>query len=221
MITPKRKTAYKVWINDLIKGNFVKVTYEWESNYVELRGLKVSRVNLIGVIIDSFVQENYVSLIVDDGSANLRLMLWGEAVSLVSNLGIGDIVLVIGKVKDYNNSIYVTPDFVRKIDNPLWLKVRKKELINLFGEPLKFKDKLEELDEQNTDFIEEKVVDEPSFNKREKVISLIEKLDDSNGVPIEKLIKESGFDNDILNVINDLIKEGEIFQLKEGIVKLV
>ena len=41
MITPKRKTAYKVWINDLIKGNFVKVTYEWESNYVELRGLKV------------------------------------------------------------------------------------------------------------------------------------------------------------------------------------
>ena len=221
MITPKRKTAYKVWINDLIKGNFVKVTYEWESNYVELRGLKVSRVNLIGVIIDSFVQENYVSLIVDDGSANLRLMLWGEAVSLVSNLGIGDIVLVIGKVKDYNNSIYVTPDFVRKIDNPLWLKVRKKELINLFGEPLKFNNKLEELDEQNTDFIEEKVVDEPSFNKREKVISLIEKLDDSNGVPIEKLIKESGFDNDILNVINDLIKEGEIFQLKEGIVKLV
>src|SRR3989339_1539867 len=134
MDTIKRNVAYKIWIADLIKGNYFKGQEQFESGYVEIRNQKISRVNIVGSIVDKFTNENSLSFNLDDGSGVLRLRIWNEGTNAFSDVEVGDIVLVVGKVKEYNGFVYITPEIIRKIDNPLWLKVRKLELVKLYGE---------------------------------------------------------------------------------------
>ena len=98
-----------------------------------INGKKVSRVNLVGCVIDKFTGENYISANLDDSSGVISLKLWQENTSLFLNVDVGDLVLIVGKLKEYNNSRYVTPEVVRKLDNPLWLKIRKLELTREYG----------------------------------------------------------------------------------------
>ena len=58
MDTIKRNVAYKIWIADLIKGNYFKGQEQFESGYVEIRNQKISRVNIVGSIVDKFTNEN-------------------------------------------------------------------------------------------------------------------------------------------------------------------
>ena len=51
MDTIKRNVAYKIWIADLIKGNYFKGQEQFESGYVEIRNQKISRVILLEVML--------------------------------------------------------------------------------------------------------------------------------------------------------------------------
>ena len=138
----QRQTAFKVWISSLLSGKYTKGTEQFEAGFIEVNNTKVSRVNLIGIIIDKFEAETQVSLTLDDGSGSIRVKAWNENISLMTGFNIGDLVIVVGKVKEYNNQVYVTPEIVKNLDNPLWLKVRKLELSKTFGEQLELSQKL-------------------------------------------------------------------------------
>jgi len=225
METVQRNTAYKVWIADLISGRYVKGQEQFESGYVEIKGNKISRVNIVGGVIDKFLGNNYVSVNLDDGSGVLRLKVWNEFVSLFSEVSVGDLVLIVGKVRDYNNSIYVAPEVVRKLDNPLWFKARKLELTKMYGEVQRVENVTPEVsvgnsedDEMVMNVVEEKMGD--SGSSREVLLSLIEKLDFGDGADLGEVVKKSGF-NEANKIIEDLLRDGEVFEIHKGKLRVM
>ena len=225
METVQRNTAYKVWIADLISGRYVKGQEQFESGYVEIKGNKISRVNIVGGVIDKFSGNNYVSVNLDDGSGVLRLKVWNEFVSLFSEVSVGDLVLIVGKVRDYNNSIYVAPEVVRKLDNPLWFKARKLELTKKYGEVQRVENVTPEVsvgnsedDEMVMNVVEEKMGD--SGSSREVLLSLIEKLDFGDGADLGEVVKKSGF-NEANQIVEDLLRDGEVFEIHKGKLRVM
>lgn len=224
MESVKRNTAYKVWIADLVSGKYAKGQEQYDAGYVEIKDLKVSRVNVVGSIVDKFTNDNSTSFNLDDGSGVLRLRSWSENANAFSDVEVGDIVLVVGKVKEYNGSVYVTPEIIRKIENPLWLKVRKLELVKLYGEVTRvenassYSNQEVSEDEITMNVVEEKVSN--SENSRERLLSLIEQYDFGDGADTEEVIKKSAFP-EAKGLIEELLKDGEIFELHKGKLRVM
>lgn len=221
----QRQTAHKIWISSLLTGNYVKTTGEWEPNYIETNNLKISRVNVIAHIVDKFVKpdNSYISLTLDDGSGKLSVKAWKEDVALL-DYHVGELLLVVGKIKDFNNQFYLVPEVVTKLDNPLWAKLRNLELKKMYGEAQIHvaQERVQETprvqeEEFTMQVIEEKVTNEVSGNKRQKLLDMIEQLDTNNGADQQIVISQSGIEQgEAQKLLDNLIKEGEIFEIHPG-----
>lgn len=220
-IFQQRQTAYKLWIGDLISAKFEKREGDMPLNYVDVKGKKVSRVNLVGSVVFKFENEDktYLSVTIDDGSGNVRLKTWREDSEILRALNIGDSVLVIGKPRNFNNEIYIVPEIVKRLENEKWLELRKLELVKEYGA---FKEEVV-TDIETMKVVEEKVVsDEPTESARRRIIDLVEKHSDEFGADIDIIISTSGIDEkDCEEIIDDLLKEGEVFSPKAGKIKLI
>ncbi len=195
----QRQVAYRVSIDELQKGQFVKGAGEWDSNYVVVDGKKISRVNIIGAIIEMLKNEDnsYFTALVDDGSGNIRIRGWKEEINLFDGLNVGDLVLLVGKIKDYTGAIYITPEIVRKLENKKWLELRKIEM------------------KQNGSIT---VVDD----LRSAIVDKLKELDNQEGIEISELsrllrIAEEEVEKDI----EVLIKDGEVYQVRPGFLRLM
>ena len=71
-----RNTAYKLWISDINNSNYVKSLGEFEPNYIEFNNKRVSRVNIIAVVISKYETENYSSITLDDRSSQISAKSW-------------------------------------------------------------------------------------------------------------------------------------------------
>jgi len=206
----KRHTAYKVWIGGIHKNPIVRD--ENGSSKISIGSLQVARVNLIGGVIDAFKSENYGSLLVDDGSGTIRLKVWGEDLGLFEDKQVGDLVLVVGRVGEFNEERYVRPEIVRKISTD-WALLRRLELVQKFGAPKK-----EEKVEVSVKDQPQKEV-EPSLAAREAILNTIEKLEE---VDEAKLVEACAMPREkVMVALNDLLKEGEVFSPKKGLYRLV
>ncbi len=215
----KRQVAFKVYISDIINGEYVKQE-GWNPNYVILDDKKVSRVNLLATVVSKFSSEdgNYAALTLDDGTETIRVKAFGPDVMKVREIGIGNIVSFIGKVKQYNNETYLAPEGVRKVDDINWILVRKLEL----GKPRKIAGmngkKIKVISE---DEAREKLKEEDK-NITEKVANLIRALDKGEGAEIDQVIAGSGLDEDeAKNIIISLLKSGDVYEPKKGKLKML
>ena len=133
----KRQTAYRVWLRDI---------HSSESQVDETSGLKIFsaygkhivRVNVIGSVIGYFYSGGYGSLVIDDGSAQVRLKVWADDLSLVEGRDIGDFVLIIGRIAEFKGERYIRPEIVRLISLD-WALLRRLELMKEYGVPIKKK----------------------------------------------------------------------------------
>ncbi len=201
----KRQTAYKFWIKKILG-----VKWELDEEGIlrfDIGGLKVSRVNLIGNVINKYEGNNYSYLTIDDGSGQIRLKVWGDDIKLLNKPRIGDTVLVVGKISQSQGEIFIRPEIVRVIDK-LWLKVRKRELEKAFGE-------LEKIEEAES--VEEEVVEDQKIIAKGKILNIIEKEASEDGIDMIEVIKKSGIrEDEAEEIINELLKEGEIFETRPG-----
>ncbi len=224
-----RQTAYKVWIADLVNGEYITPSGEWEPSYIKIKDKKVSRVNIIANVISKYQNEDstYISLTIDDGSENIQIKAWNEDAILLKEVNIGDMILTVSRVRQYNNNIYLVPEIVKKLDKPEWITLRKLELISEYGERTQHEKPIVEtpqtIQEDQPELIEEEVVEDvASQSKRQKLLNLIEKNDNGDGVEINLVVEEAGFEEQTTtSLIQDLLKEGEIFEIKPGRVKLI
>ncbi|MFA4887212.1 MAG: hypothetical protein WC595_03295 [Candidatus Nanoarchaeia archaeon] len=221
----QRQTAYKIWISNLLSGTYTHSAGEWEPNYIQSDDKKISRVNLIGHVVDKFVKAEQTSttLLIDDGTEKIPIRAWKEESAFLAGFEVGDLLLVIAKVRDYNNRIYLTPEIITKLDNPLWAKLRNLELKKLLGEAKSYARDIiresiqtERKEETNNLIIEEKVVNEP-VNQRQLLLDLIEKLDTNNGADQHLVLQQAHISSeDAKELLDNLIKEGEIFEIHPG-----
>ncbi|MBU0929822.1 MAG: hypothetical protein KJ623_02015 [Nanoarchaeota archaeon] len=121
-----RDIAYRTWIKDLKNGAFFEKQSELEPNYILINNKKISRVYLIASVIQKFENEDssYANITIDDGSSDIRLKVWKNDVELISDILISNLILVIGKIKKYEDEIYIVPEIVKKVD-PNWELVHK------------------------------------------------------------------------------------------------
>jgi len=118
----QRQTAIKTNIKNIILGKYVQ-TSEQEANYLlGANQQKLYRINLIAIIVQKEQTTSITNLMLDDGSGKISIRSF-EKNKNVDQSNIGNVILVVGKARSYNDEIYISPEIVKKID-PLWLKIR-------------------------------------------------------------------------------------------------
>ncbi len=226
----KRQTAFKIWIANLINGQFIKQPGEWDPNFVLCSDVKVSRVNILAIVISSEFGENVGSVTLDDGSATIQLRAFKEDVGALREVNIGDVVLVIGRPREFQGSLYITPEIIKKVDNPAWMNVRKLELTKLFGapqtvvkQPVPVATPPEQIvvNTEGTSTPQTPPQNPATESGRQKVLNIIEKASEA-GMSVEEVITVSQLsDSEVDGIVQELLKDGEIYMPKPGQVKIV
>jgi len=145
----KRLVAKKVRVCDIIDGKFFYGSKEEmkPSFVITSLGEKVSRVNIVATVIDKFVSEdeNYATLTIDDGTGAIRVKAFGENVKLFEKIERADLVLIIGKLKEYGGEVYINCEFAKKIEDPNYESFRRLEILYKLIRQKKAVEKLKEL----------------------------------------------------------------------------
>jgi RPA family protein len=240
----KRLPAKKVRIFDIANGKFFPGNKEgMKASYlITPFGEKISRVNLVGTVTDKFLSEdeNYSAITIDDGSESIRIKGFREKVGFLKNLELGDLVLAIGKIKEFGGEIYVNAEIVRKINDPNFENLRKLEILEKLIQQKKIVEEIKILadktsEEELKNYVKQKFdLDEESLRTilefkqiekvdyKPKVRELIESLDRGDGVEISKILDLCNLPENIIeNVINELLSSGVLFEPKPGVLKKV
>ena len=240
----KRLTAKKVRISDITNGRYFPGSREsMEPSYVITPlGEKISRVNIIATITDKFLSDdgNYSSITIDDGTDATRAKVFREDVKMFEKLKKGELVIVIGKVKEYQNEIYINAEVAKTVE-PNYKSLRRLEILEHLNEQKKLIQTLRKIktylgdeDIANEELkkyakkmgIEEEAL-EVIFEKKEpdykpKILEVIASLDDGTGVEIVKLFEISKLpDNVIERAIDELLADGYLFEPTPGKFKKV
>ena len=222
----QRQTAYKIWVSNILNNKLIKEEDgEFKQSYIIINNKKIIRVNIIATVvqISKSTEKQYISIIIDDTSGQIRIKTWNEDTALLNDLNVADTILLIGRVREYNQEIYITPEIVKQVD-PLFELQRKLELmqdLNLKENPL-IKETENTYSENNAaaTLITEERIQQPIEQLKRKVINIIEKLDKDNGADMLDIIKESKLEKLLLDkVIEELIKQGDIYQIAQNKLK--
>ena len=207
----KRQVAYKVRIKDILNSRYVKED-GWQPNYIEVNGNKVSRVNLIGTVVLKIDKDN---ALLDDGSGKISLRVF-ENNRFFEKIDIGDVILLIGRPREFGSEKYIMPEILKKVNDTMWINVRKTELA------LNNKNSVENPKEEKKEEVMKKVAVEEveDENTSEKIFNFIKKSDRGEGVDMAEIL--DNIDNrDAEKMINKLLENGEIFEITPGKFKVL
>jgi RPA family protein len=241
-----RQTTVKARISDLVNSKFVKKEGLEPSYVLTELGQKISRANLVGTIVDKFMSEdgNYSSVTLDDDSDSIRIKAFKDDSKIFDNMEIGDLVMVIGKVREYAGENYIIPEIVKKIANPNYESLHKLEILKQFLKQKKDlenikkdKDKFANLEELKAFVKKEYYIDgdtvdavleflsteeETKEDYKPLLLETLEKLDKGEGVEFKKLLGESKLPENVFEeVVNELLSEGICYEPSPGVMKKV
>ena len=212
----KRQVAHKLRIQDVIQSPYVKQEGEWSPNYIEWNGVQVSRVNIIGVVVFADAQDNTVkSITIDDGTGKILVRSFDEQYTF-SNAQVGDMVLLIGRVREYNNEKYIMAEIVKHIDKQ-WVEVRKLELGSVTMVVSASPTDQEVATSKEAAVVPQEAVEESATDV---LLNLIREYDKGEGATTEEIIAQSN-NGDAEKIITSLLLEGEIFEVKPGRLKVL
>jgi hypothetical protein len=234
-----RETAFVVAIHDLLSGQYV-AREGWEPNFVETARGRVSRANILATVVGI---EDARSIILDDGTGSMSCRAFEKDLFCK----VGDVVLVIGRPRQFSGSLFFMPEILRVTD-PLWIEHRKKVLGTTTTE--------KKGDVAPASTIEKARVEETAYNKQvfektapdtktitqntpvqkiqvqestpelaparvssENILDTISRLDNGDGVDIDEVIAIHGESAEVK--ITKLIEEGHVFACRPGRVKVL
>ena len=212
----KRQIAYNVCVGEISQGDYVK-EIGWLPNYILIRGYKVSRVNLIGVVVNIAEQEDKKEFLLEDCTGRIAIRSF-EAMENLSKLRVGEIVKVVGRPREFNTEKYIVPEIVKEV-NKGWFELRSLELNSCEQNKL---DKKVKVVESFKDVVVEEIkpVKEDILKKYidpEEVIKQIKLLDNGEGADYEDVLSKIKDEK----LIQMLLEDGEIFEIKPGKLKLL
>ncbi len=209
----QRQIAYKVKLSDIHSNELIKQE-GWDPNYIACGDKKVSRVNIMGTVISTTsAEQNYI--VIDDGEANIILRKFETQDIDLVKYDIGNIINIIGKIREFNNEKYIMPELIKQV-SPKWLLARKKELEYLETTGF-YKTKIESNNKPASTIVEETIQTKPKDS--EEILLKIRELDSGEGTDIETIINLCGPESEKL--IKTLLEQGDIFATKPGRVKVL
>ena len=240
-----RLTAMKTRIAPLTRGAY-QPSQGFEPGYVITQdGACVSRVRVLGTVMNVFMSDdgNYGFLVLDDETETIRVKFFKDTKPLQS-IAVGDIVDVVGKIKQYESELYVQPEIMRKIEDPNFITLRLAELVAQKRAMEQTKQKVRELLKQTSDIEELKklaeaagvnpdaaasiaqaadIREQPPADKKaakDSVVAAIERLDEGSGTDYGTLVKELGLtEAQVEPIINELLTDGTCFEPRPGRIK--
>ncbi len=217
----KRSIAFKLLLCDVAMLPFVKGDGT-TSSYLQHQNGQVGRVNVIGTIVQ---KQSGSSAVVDDGTSAVHLRAF-EDNGLLQSLEVGDVVLVIGRPREYGSGRYILPEIVKKVDAG-WLRVRNKEVIPsaAASDDRKSSDpSIASTEMRNTNVDGNGgaagQVEEIMEGPMEKIVAFIKTYDKGEGVDIESII-ESRIVENVEKHVSLLLRNGDIFEIRPGRVKVL
>lgn len=237
--------AIKTRIVDIVNGKYFSPEKEkMKAAYVITAfGQKISRLNLIATVIDKFVSEdgNYSSLTLDDGTSLIKANAFKEDAKIVKDFELGDLILIIGKLREYNGEVYINAEASRKILDANFEVLRRFEILQELKKRKRMADELkvlanqtseEELkeyaqkkygiDEDVLQFIRETSVTEKVEDYKPNILEVISRLDAGNGVEINKIFEVANLPESVVeNTLNELLANGSLYEPTVGILKII
>jgi hypothetical protein len=244
-ILKKRMPGKKVRMSDMVGSKYFPGNKdEMKPSYIITPlGQKISRVNSVGTVTDKFVNEDesYASLTVDDGTGAIRVKAFKEGVGLLKNFDVGDMLMVIGKMKEYSGETYVNAEIVKEVEDVNYDNMRKMEIlkelieqkkivsdIRGFIEQMSYEELVQyvrnkfDLDEESLQTIVENLKISKEVDYKPKILEVINLLDKGDGVEIGKLLQISDLpENVIEKTIEEMLVAGMLFEPIVGKLKKV
>jgi len=238
-----RSTAYKLKIEDLVRGQYVRSPEGTEPSYLLTPwNQHIPRARVLGTIVDKFVRDDqgYATLRLDDGSETISLRAWREGVPELARFEVGDLIDVAGRVREFEGEVYLVPEFIFRVEDPNWELVRELEILRARRRALaegvrpqpKRETKLEPRQLQvelppaapnagpTVETIEEgeaPPLPEVPDETKKRVILAIEKLDKGEGVaPTDMGVELDLRQTEVEDALRVLIVDGEIFEPRAG-----
>ncbi len=204
----KRSTACKVRIKDIVKSEIVK--NDNEPSFILINGEKIYRLNVLGTIVEKSAgrEMQFANLVIDDGTDRVSVRSFENPAGLFG-FNIGEMLLVIGKPRQFGNEIYLLPEIVKKVDDVNWLKVREHELGN---------GKIP-IENGAVNFIKDDSANE-TLKPAEKILKLIAEMDKGEGADIDLIAEKSSVDN-AEHIIQEMVKDGIVYEVMPGRVKVL
>jgi RPA family protein len=243
----RRSTAAKVSIRDITEGKPI-TGEDGRVLAVETHIGKIGRVNVVATVIDRFegTSENeeqesggFATITLDDGTGVIRVKMWGELSRKLAQIKVGDLVLVIGKIRSFQDETYLNGEVIRRLEDKNWETVRLLELAQSQIDPHAIKSHFEaSIVEPSTEreetapsrqeklapakwhtaeeAMEEEEKEEPTISAevRRIVMLTIEKFDNTGGASFEQIIEATGdaTEEEIEQVLIDLLSEGLVYE---------
>ena len=116
-------TAVRASISDIVNGTFGD---DNGAHVTSSYGVELRRVVIVGFVVSKFNKEanseggkRFMSITLDDGTDTIRIKVWGEEESaLLEGVKEDILALVIGKVRKYEDEVYIIPEIVKEITDP-------------------------------------------------------------------------------------------------------
>ncbi len=206
---PKIATAYKVYISDIVNGEIISTDF---GKFLKTtQGIEAIRARLFGIVVNKFESEtgDYVSLTIDDGTETIRVKTWKKAIKLVEDVKTGDFADIVGRIREYEEEIYIVPEIVIKGRDSNWWLLRELELL-----------KMRTLETNSANYTVEK--EEDISEAKNIVLHLIRELDEGSGTHFSEIIKKAKNlkEEEVFSAVIELLHEGNIYEPKSGFYSL-
>ncbi|MHA1291620.1 MAG: hypothetical protein ACTSQJ_03005 [Promethearchaeota archaeon] len=236
----KRFPAIRCWIKHLLNGTFSNKSKSLYTIFGAVKRVRIvsTIVDKREIIINSIENEDILlneennnirlEFDLDDGTGLIRAILWRVDPEKYSEFNKGDIVDVVGLIRQWKDYTSISPEIIKKIYDPNFILLRNAEIIKKIksGDIQEIPDQSEEFlningtsgDINIEDLFEEEENGEENRIK-EKIYSLIEQhTSEGNGISFEEIIKAINISTETLkNYIKDLEMESRIYPSEKDV----
>lgn len=207
----KREAAKKTSVGQVLASSFVE---NGDGMAAGINGIATMRVNILATIVGKGMSEGpYRSMLADDGTGQIQLRFFGSEGlegELFEKQGVGSLALVIGKLRQYGEQVYISPEIIRPINNAKWVEVRRLELEAQAG--------------KSSNMAEQRPVAVPDRDvvgkDKMEIYSLIKQLDSGRGADIGEVAAKSTSAN-AGAIIREMVKSGDLFEFLPGKLKVL
>jgi RPA family protein len=243
----RRQVAKLTTTQELNSGKYFQQE-GFEPNYLLTpQGRRLSRARLVATVVDTFTNEDetYGSITVDDGKDTIQVKFFNE-LDKMEEFENGDILEVVGKVREYQGEIYLNgeilenQDVQKEILHQLRYKKEMEEWQQIRSTIKQLKESgksQEDIEKEMSGKLTEEEVDSvlQSFgedfgttqtagdaeNLERDVLEAVEDLDDGDGADYSDILDsvEDATEDQLEETINSLLSDGTCYEPQPGKIK--
>ena len=223
----ERMTAIRASISDIVNGTYLE---DDGARVISPYGVELRRVVLVGYIVNrQSTQGNFASITIDDGTETIKAKSWGTEASSLDEVSNSMLVLLVGKVREYEGEVYIVPEIVSEVKDPnfmtLHLLERYKTMLTQGGlsipTPITLEESIIESPIDDSEHPKKKVI--PKGTLAKEILQYIRDNNDPQGISIQDIVDNMKGDytkEKIQMEVIELMAADQIQEIKIGRYKI-